>query len=111
MGLVGQNEAVCGAVLIVAWSTAPAPLLLMETGLCRPKFAQLRLSKELASRPARKVYRLSPAVGTGDGPAVSSFSLAATNAPWMFIRFWQNICGLLLAWFWLVTGGCPISDR
>src|SRR5580704_13251871 len=29
----------------------------------------------------------------------------------MFIMFWQNMAGLLLALVWLSTGACPISER
>jgi hypothetical protein len=49
-------------------------------------------------------------VDTVEGVEANTLSLAAMNGVWMLTRFWQNICGLL-AWFWLVTGGQPISDR
>src|SRR5580704_571247 len=92
-----QKEAVCWAVLSVTWVAAPAPLVTMPvTGWARPKFWQLRLSNDPASRLARKVYRVSPTVGTGEGQAANRRSLAARNGVWMLIRFWQNICGLLL---------------
>ena len=57
------------------------------------------------------MYKLSPTVDTVEGAEASTLSLAAMNGGWMLTRFWHNICGLLLAWFWLVTGGQPISDR
>src|SRR5205814_10302188 len=87
-GLGPQNEATCWAVFIVTWVAAPAPSVTMPvTGWARPKFAQESSSNDPASRLARKVYRVSPAVGTGEGAAANRRSLAAMNGVWILIRF------------------------
>src|SRR5262249_56949909 len=74
--LVPAPAACCGVVLMVADMAAPFPSRTTWTGLVRPKFLQPRLSKDMSSRLARKVNRLSPTSATGDGPAAKVAWLA-----------------------------------
>ena len=76
-----------------------------------PKFWQPRLVKDMLSRLARKVNRVSPTVGTGDEPVANRFWLAAMKGVWMSTRFWQNIAGLLVRSFRALIGAWPISSR
>ena len=64
--------ACCAVVLMVADVAAPFPSVTTWMGLVRPKFLQPRLSKDWSSRLARKVNRLLPTSGTGDGPPANT---------------------------------------
>src|ERR1700676_1768834 len=81
--------AVCWAVLNVAAVAPPLPSRVTVTGLVSPKLAQLRLVKDMSIRLARKVSRLLPTAGTGEGAPASSAWLALRNAVWMLTMFWQ----------------------
>ena len=72
----------------------PVPSRVTVTGSVRPKFWQLRLVKDMLSRFAMKVNRLSPVPGTGVAPVASSVWLAARNGVSMLTMFWQYIAGL-----------------
>ena len=57
--------AVCMVVLKVAPIATPCPFSVTVTGLVRPKFWHARLVKDMLSRLARNVSRLSPTFATG----------------------------------------------
>ena len=81
--------AVCWVVLKVAAVATPLASRVTVTGLVSPKLAQLRLVKDISIRLARKVSRLLPTAGTGDGAVASSAWLALRNAVWTLTMFWQ----------------------
>ena len=103
--------AVCTEVLKVAAIATPCPFSVTVTGFVRPKLWHDRLVKDMLSRLAMKVNRLSPTDVTGDEPVASSVWLAARNGVWMSIMSWQNISGLLVRLFAAETGAWPISSR